>query len=108
MISRMKRSHLSGHIVMTGIQGTLANPRNTVGGVGHGESLSWLAPTKTFAALLVSGRGLGSVHLPPDAERSGVRNLLMGKQPVACDFQSSRDMREHEDRKLDCKHEVHD
>ena len=108
MISRMKRSHLSGHVIMNGIQVTLAKPRNTTGGVGHGEKSSWLAPTKTSAALLFFGRRFGSVHLPPDTERSGVRNLLMGKQSVACDFQSSRDIREHEDRELDCKHEVLD
>lgn len=106
MISRMKRSHLSDHETVIGQQVVVSEPRNMTGGIYHDDMSSWLAPSKASSALLVPRQGFGSVHIPPDAERIGFRNLLLGKQSASCDLQSSRDWREFEDRELDCKHEV--
>lgn len=106
MISRMKRSHLSRHVGLTDGQVIAERHGKVTWGIRHGEASSWLAPSKTSSALCSPKRGLRSVYIPSDEERIGVRNLLLGKQSVACDIQSSRDLRQFKDRELGSKHEV--
>lgn len=106
MISRMTHSHLSDHCLHADEQVDMIKPRNLTGGIDHGDVSSWLALPETPSALLLSRRGLRSVHVPSDAERIGFRNLLVGKQPASRDFQSIRVAGWPEDRELDCQHEV--